>query len=131
MSSTDTFAIAAAFFPFRGTRITDSINAALKDHEDQRLINLASAEYFKSIQSKALPGPVITPVFLERKDGKSRTLFLFAKRARGMMARFAIQQRIEHAESLKDFNEGGYRFQPTQSDEHRWVFERDQPPPAR
>ena len=99
--------------------------------KDQRLINLASAEYFKSIQSKALPGPVITPVFLDTRDGKSRSLFLFVKRARGMMARFAMKERIDRPEGLKDFNEGGYRFQPEQSDENRWVFERPQPPPVR
>ncbi len=74
---------------------------------------------------------VITPVFLDIKGGKSRSLFLFVKRARGMMARFAIQQRMDRPEGLKDFQEGGYRFVTGQSDETRWVFERPQPPPVR
>jgi len=118
-------------YEFWGSRITDQLNASLMDHEDKVVVNLASKEYFKSIQTRELKGRVITPVFLERKDGKSRTLFLFAKRARGMMARFAIQQRINQAEDLKAFSEGGYQFQPDRSDESRWVFERDQPPPVR
>jgi hypothetical protein len=118
-------------YEFWGSRITDQVNATLEDHEDKTLVNLASQEYFKSIQTRSLKGEVITPVFLERKGGKSRTLFLFAKRARGMMARFAIQQRMDRAEGLKDFTEGGYQFQSAQSDATRWVFERDQPPPVR
>jgi hypothetical protein len=118
-------------YEFWGSRITDKVNESLTEHEEKTVVNLASQEYFKSIQSKKLSGKVITPVFLDRKDGKSRTLFLFAKRARGMMARFAIQQRIDRAEGLKEFTEGGYQFQPDQSSEDRWVFERDQPPPVR
>ena len=118
-------------YEFWGSRITDQLKSSLEDHTDKTVVNLASQEYFKAVQSKELPGKVLTPVFLERKDGKSRTLFLFAKRARGMMARFAIQERLESTEGLKEFNEGGYQFQPAQSSADRWVFERDQPPPVR
>jgi len=118
-------------YEFWGSRITEKINETLEDHKEKTVVHLASQEYFKSIQRKQLRAQVITPVFLERKEGRSRTLFLFAKRARGMMARFAIQQRLDQAEGLKDFTEGGYQFQSEQSSADRWVFERDQPPPAR
>jgi len=118
-------------YEFWGSRITAQLIAALGEHDDKTLVNLASAEYFKSVQPKSLPGKVVTPVFLDTKGGKSRSLFLFVKRARGMMARFAIQRRIDRPEGLKDFTEGGYRFLSGQSDETRWVFERPQPPPVR
>ena len=71
---------------------------------------------------------MITPVFKEEKDGQARTLALFAKVARGMMARYAVEERADRAESLKDFRSGGYRFQPKQSDDTTWVFTRPQPP---
>jgi len=118
-------------YEFWGSRITSELGSSLEEHEDKTLVNLSSAEYFKSIQPRDLPGRVVTPVFLDTKGGKSRSLFLFVKRARGMMARFAIQQRIDRPEGLKDFHEGGYRFRPEQSDTDRWVFERPQPPPVR
>jgi cytoplasmic iron level regulating protein YaaA (DUF328/UPF0246 family) len=117
-------------YDFWGSRITDELNESLSGHEDKTLVNLASVEYFKSVRPADLPGEVITPVFLDTKGGKSRSLFLFVKRARGMMARFAIKERLAGPEGLKDFSYGGYRFRAEQSDATRWVFERPQPPPV-
>ncbi|MEE2828432.1 MAG: peroxide stress protein YaaA [Myxococcota bacterium] len=118
-------------YAFWGSLIRDRIQSCVADHKEQSLVNLASNEYFKAVQNPALDLEVITPVFRDVKDGKSRTLFLFAKRARGAMARWAIQHRIERAEDLKEFDEGGYRFQAESSTPDRWVFERPQPPPVR
>lgn len=90
------------------------------------LVNCASNEYFKA--AKGLQSPVITCNFKEEKDGQLRTLGLFAKVARGMMARFAVDERIDDPEGLKDFNGGGYTFQPSLSKPREWVFTRPQPP---
>ena len=118
-------------YEFWGDLLGDRITKELQGHEDPSLINLASNEYFKAVRAKKKGLRVITPVFRDVKDGKSRTLFLFAKRARGSMARWAIKNRIESAEDLKKFDEGGYTYVPELSDDLNWVFERDQPPPAR
>ena len=93
---------------------------------DRTVVNLASNEYFRA--AKGVDARVVTPVFREEKDGQSRTLALFAKVARGMMARFAVDVRADDAEALKAFGGGGYTFQPRQSLEDEWVFTRPQPP---
>jgi len=118
-------------YAFWGDLLGERIAAELETHEDSTLVNLASNEYFKAVRAKNKGLRVVTPIFRDVKDGKSRTLFLFAKRARGSMARWAIQNRIERAEELQKFTEGGYVFVPELSDELNWVFERDQPPPVR
>jgi len=114
-------------YDFWDTRVTDQLNAATASHKDRRVINLASNEYAKVVQPKALKGGIVTPVFKEIKDGQARVLGLFAKRARGMMARYMIVNRVETEKKLKAFNDGGYTFQPDQSDEATWVFTRPQP----
>jgi len=114
-------------YDFWDTRVTDQLNAATASHKDRRVINLASNEYAKVVQPKALEGGIVTPVFKEIKDGQARVLGLFAKRARGMMARYMIVNRVETEKKLKAFNDGGYTFQPDQSDETTWVFTRPQP----
>lgn len=91
------------------------------------MINLASNEYAKVIKPKTLDGQIVTPVFKEIKDGEARTLGLFAKRARGMMARYMVTNRVETEKGLKAFKDGGYRFQADQSDDTKWVFTRPQP----
>ncbi|MEE4208716.1 MAG: peroxide stress protein YaaA [Parvularcula sp.] len=110
-------------YDFWGDRVA---NAVAEELGTGTLVNLASNEYFKVL--KPLKAPVITPVFKEEKDGQLRTLGLFAKVARGMMARFAVDQRLDKPEGLKDFEGGGYRFQPSLSDAKSWVFTRPQPP---
>ena len=109
-----------------GTQLTDAING----QESDTVVNLASNEYFKSVQPKGLQARVITPVFQDIKDGKARTISFFAKKARGSMTRWIIENRVETAEALLDCDAMGYRHNPEASKGHRWVFQRQQPPPA-
>ncbi|MEM0930260.1 MAG: peroxide stress protein YaaA [Pseudomonadota bacterium] len=112
-------------YNFWGTRIANALDEELGGAP---LINCASNEYFKAV--KGLKAPVITCQFKEEKDGQVKTLAFFAKAARGMMARFAVDERIDKPEGLKDFQTAGYRFQPALSSENSWVFSRPQPPKA-
>lgn len=105
-------------------RITALLNKDIKDCGAPALINLASAEYFKSIRSKSLDAPVITPVFKEDRGGKSRVIALFAKRARGLMADFAINKQLKSPDDLKQFSTEGYRFRDSLSNDSEWVFVR-------
>ncbi len=117
-------------YDFWGDTIAKLIGKDLADqadHADKTLINLASDEYFSAVPLKALKAPVITPRFLDVKDGKARPVFMFVKRARGMMARFAIEGRITEPEALKAFNAGGYHFDAGASDATSWTFTRPQP----
>lgn len=114
-------------YGFWGTRVTDALNDATEGQKNRTVVNLASNEYAKVVQPKGLAGRMITPIFKEVKDGEARVLGLFAKRARGMMARFMVTKRINTEDGLKDFEDGGYRFQPNLSDETAWVFTRPQP----
>ena len=121
-------------YEFWGDRIARELDKALKGHADPTVVNLASQEYFSAVDRSALSAPVVTPLFREEKDGQLRQLQFFAKRARGMMARWAAQKRIERAEDLKRFDLEGYVFQPALSTAEEWVFSRPQPPlksPAR
>ncbi|MEM8728699.1 MAG: peroxide stress protein YaaA [Pseudomonadota bacterium] len=88
------------------------------------LINCASQEYFGAVDLKALGLRVITPTFLEDKDGAPKMVSFFAKRARGSMARFVIQTRLTAAEGVQDFDYGGYRYDPTRSQPDQPVFVR-------
>ena len=118
-------------YAFWGDRITAQLSEWLGEQDDDTLVNLASKEYFSAVRPAALPGPVVSPVFKELKDGKARVLAFFAKKARGMMARWAIRNRVTEPEGLKAFDDGGYAFQPEASSATQWVFSRDQPPPVR
>ena len=115
-------------YSFWGELIAKEINKSLKGHDDQAVINLASKEYFSAVDLNVLRHPIFTPTFKEEKDGRLRQLQFFAKRARGLMARWAIQNRIERVADLKDFNVDGYRFQADGSDEYQFLFTRPQPP---
>ena len=114
-------------YQFWDERITDQLNQALDKQEEAVLVNLASNEYFKSVKPKKLDGRLLNINFKETKDGKTRVIAIFAKRARGMMTDFILRNRIEHAEDLKDFGAGGYRFSKQESTEDNWVFTRQQP----
>lgn len=118
-------------YAFWGPRIAKVLAKQLADHEDRTLVNLASKEYFSAVKVDLLPGGVVTPMFRDIKDGKARMISFFAKRARGEMARFALQHRIDRPEGLKEFDGGGYRFDASTSTETQWVFTRPQPPPVR
>jgi uncharacterized protein len=110
-------------YAFWGDTITDALNAELKRGEV--LVNLASEEYFKSVRPKRLKGPVITPVFQEGKAGSYKIISFFAKRARGLMSRYAIEHRIDDVAQLKAFDVEGYAFTPKVSSETEWVFRRE------
>lgn len=115
----------ANLYQFWGSRITDLINQDLHGQGEPALINLASSEYFKAVLPKALQARLIHIDFKEVKDGKPRIIGLFAKRARGLMAGWAIRQRIDQPERLQDFCIDGYRFIAAHSTAEHWVFERD------
>lgn len=116
---------------FWGDLISKEINKALKSHADATVINLASNEYFSAVDRFALKFPVITPAFKEEKDGRLRSLMFYAKRARGLMARWIIQNRVERHDDLKEFSLEGYSFQPDGSDDQTWLFTRPQPKPKK
>jgi cytoplasmic iron level regulating protein YaaA (DUF328/UPF0246 family) len=120
-----------SLYDYWGDRIARQLRADAEGHADPTLVNLASQEYFGAVDRKALRLPVVEVRFLEEKDGEARVLSFFAKKARGMMARWAIEHRVERAEELKAFDAGGYRFAPAASSEAEWTFSRPQPPPPR
>jgi uncharacterized protein len=92
------------------------------------VVNLASNEYFKSVDAKALGRTVIGAKFLNVKDGEARSLMYYAKHARGSMARWIMENRVDRADGLKDFNTGGYALDATASTSNELVFSRPQPP---
>lgn len=104
--------------------ITNALNQSIAESKAKALLNLASEEYFKSVQSKNLITPVITPVFEDWKGGRYKVISFHAKRARGLMARFATENAIRDAEKLKAFNTEGYAFDEGASTDMRWVFRR-------
>ena len=108
--------------------VAETLKAALAGHKDPTLVNLASQEYFGAVDADALGTPVVTCHFKEEKDGRLRTIGFYAKKARGMMARYAIDHRIDRAEKLKGFDVAGYAFRPELSNASDWVFARPQPP---
>lgn len=113
-------------YAFWGEAVTAEINALLAAQRSKVLLNLASEEYFKVIQHKQLTHPVITPVFEDWKGGRYKIISFYAKRARGLMARYAVQHRIANPQRLQAFNEEGYAFAAEFSDAARWVFRRCQ-----
>ncbi len=113
-------------YDFWGDIITDACNDAVKTHKDKTVISLASNEYIKAVKPKNLNGDFLICHFKELKNGVPKTIGLFAKRARGMMARYMIQNRIEEPQGLKKFNAGGYEFIANLSDESNYVFLRNE-----
>ncbi len=111
-------------YSFWGNRIGEAIVDELEHHKNNTLINLASIEYFRSVNTALLPGPVITPVFKDFSNGSYKILGFFAKKARGYMASYIIKNRINKAEQLKAFNVDGYQFCDDFSTEFNWVFTR-------
>lgn len=117
-----------SLYDFWGTRIADNLNAELGTHTDKTIVNLASNEYFKAVDKKTIQSNVITAKFLNVKDGQARALMYYAKFGRGLMARWIMQNRIERAQDLKDFNLDGYSFDKASSTSTELVFTRQQPP---
>ena len=117
----------STLYDFWGDRLAKALNRAADGHPERSLINLASQEYFGAVDARALKLPVTACTFREERGGESRVISFFAKRARGLMARFAIVNRIENREGLKAFDLDGYRFSKSLSSERDWVFMRPQP----
>lgn len=111
-------------YSFWGDTVTERVGQDLAASGSDVLVNLASAEYFKVLNTKKLGVRVVTPSFKDYKNGQLKSLFLYVKQARGMMAGFAVRERLTEPESLKDFNGGGYRYTDELSDADNWVFTR-------
>lgn len=111
-------------YAFWGEAVTHKLNEAAAEQGANVLVNLASEEYFKSVKPKLLTVPVINPVFEDWKNGKYKIISFFAKRARGMMARYAAVKGITDPEKLKKFDVDGYGFVAEASDAKNWVFRR-------
>ncbi|MDY6891835.1 MAG: peroxide stress protein YaaA [Pseudomonadota bacterium] len=120
-------AAGANLYQFWGDRITAALNAELNPAGDV-VINLASNEYFKAVQPRALHARLITPVFKDYKQGQYKIISFYAKKARGLMSRYIIQNRLDTPEGIEAFDLEGYRFSPEQSRGDSWVFLRDRPP---
>ncbi len=116
-------------YDFWGPVLAKELDKAVKGHDDPTIACLASNEYAKAIDRKALKSPFVAFNFKDIKDGKARPVQLYVKQARGMMARWAIETRIDRVEGLKDFTIGGYRFSSEMSSDGEWVFTRPQPAP--
>ena len=114
-------------YDYWGSKISKALNADLAQNADPVVVNLASTEYFSAVDKKALKARVVTCHFKEVKDGDARVLSFYAKKARGMMARFVIEGRIDRPEGLKDFAVENYKFDPSASKLNSLVFTRPQP----
>jgi cytoplasmic iron level regulating protein YaaA (DUF328/UPF0246 family) len=111
-------------YAFWGERVTDSLKMVLEKQKKPVLLNLASEEYFKVLQSKNLDCPVISPVFQDGKDGKFKIISFYAKRARGLMARYVVENQITDPVDLKGFNLDGYKYVASESKPEKPLFRR-------
>ena len=111
-------------YDFWSGRVTRALDEQLAGHRSKTIIKLASNEYFKVIDRKAIKAQILEVDFKEERDGMLRIIGIFAKRARGAMARYIIQNRIETPQELKAFTSGGYRFESQLSSDRHFVFTR-------
>ena len=111
-------------YEFWNSIITDELNRTFSSKK-ATLLNLASNEYFKSINSSELKANVITPIFMDRKNGKYKIISFFAKKARGLMTRYVIKNQTEDIADIQNFEEGGYFFNEEMSKDNKPVFCRD------
>ncbi|HEY9200980.1 MAG TPA: peroxide stress protein YaaA [Gammaproteobacteria bacterium] len=115
-------------YEFWGNTLTDGLNAQLKKIKSEHLINLASNEYFKAVKPKQINGEVITPAFKEYKNGDYKMIGFYAKKARGMLSRYIIQNQLSDIEDIKSFDVEGYKFNKSLSKGNNWVFTRKSAP---
>lgn len=115
----------ATLYEFWGEQITDAINEQMANSKDKVLINLASNEYFKAVKKKALNAKIITPRFEDEKNGTYKVISFYAKKARGLMVKYAADNKLNNAEQLKLFDLAGYYYVDEASDEQTWTFRRD------
>jgi len=111
-------------YQFWGDIITDTLNEALAAQGDNVVVNLASDEYYRSVKPKKLNAEIVKPVFLDEKNGKFKVISFYAKKARGLMSRYIIQNRLTTPEQLTGFNSEGYVFDAAASGNGELVFKR-------
>ena len=112
----------ASLYEYWGNKISDILNQYGKKIGSDTLVNCASNEYFNAINPNTLSLKVITPIFMERKNGKEKIISFYAKNARGAMARYIIQNRLIESEDLKKFNLDGYSYNSQKSNENKFTF---------
>ena len=113
-------------YEFWGNHITDLINQDLEQAGSKILLNIASDEYYKSVKESKIQAEIIKPVFLDQKNGKYKVISFYAKKARGLMARYMIENQIDQIEGLKSFQTDGYYFDVDSSLKGELVFKRDE-----
>ncbi|MCF6288005.1 MAG: peroxide stress protein YaaA [Proteobacteria bacterium] len=116
-------------YKFWGNSITNELNLTLAKQQQKVLVNLASNEYWRAVNPKQINGKIVHVAFKENKDGKSRIIAIFAKKARGMMADYLIRNQIETIEGLKGFDYDGYKIDNKLSTDTQLIFSRTQPKP--
>ncbi|MGE0622160.1 MAG: peroxide stress protein YaaA [Pseudomonadales bacterium] len=114
-------------YAFWGAKLTKALNDAVAEQRQPIVVNLASNEYWEAVDTAALNARVITPVFKDLKNGRYKFLSFYAKKARGLMARYLIDHRVSTLKALQDFDVAGYYFCEAQSRGDNWVFLRDKP----
>ena len=112
-------------YQFWAHQITALVNQRIAESGSKVLINLASNEYFKSVNPKNIDADIITPRFEDGKNGTYKVVSFYAKKARGLMARYAAENQIDNAQDLQGFDLEGYRFVEDASSSTEWVFRRD------
>ena len=117
-------------YAFWGDRLTKNVNKALEGSGSGIFVNLASNEYFSALQKDAIKGEIITPQFKDLKNGTYKFITIYGKKARGMMCDFMIQNNVNTADDLKQFDSAGYRYNKELSEGSNWVFTRDEVPAA-
>ena len=113
-------------YAFWGGRIAAGLNRQLKSIKADTLVNLASNEYFKAIDRQQLDAEVVTPVFKDKKGDTYKVISFYAKKARGMMSAYIINNRIQDPKQIKKFRQDGYRYNAGLSSTAQWVFTREQ-----
>ena len=113
-------------YEFWDNTITNLINADLEQAGSELLVNIASDEYYKSVKESKVKAEIIKPVFLDQKNGKYKVISFYAKKARGLMARYLLENKIEKIEDIKSFNTDGYYFDADSSLKGELVFKRDE-----
>lgn len=111
-------------YTFWDDKITQQLNQDMQQSGDKLLLNLASNEYFKSVKTAKLKATIVTPVFKDTKNGQLKVISFYAKKARGLMARYVLEKQIKTVDALKNFDQAGYRYDATLSTEDTPVFTR-------
>ena len=114
-----------SLYCYWGSKISEALNEQATKTGSKLIVNCASQEYFGAVDLNSLRIPVVTPVFMEWRDGRAKIVSFYAKKARGAMARFIVQNRLQDTDQLQEFNAGGYCYQPDQSNTERPVFLRE------